>query len=286
MPLPLFEGACVVVIALTLLTMGRARGVGRLLGDYASLAAAAWVGEDTCIELYRFYAYAPGWHLRLHHVPVLVPLIWPLVVLSARDVVGALWPAWRGRGMARPLAVAALVAFDASLVEVVAVRAGLWSWAEAGHLGVPVIGILGWGYFALGADLALSRDRPLLAVALGPLAAHALIIASWWGLFRWALRGALGPASLAGVAALGLLAVAAVLLTRRRGAVIPLAIAGPRMIAAALFVALLVSSAPADAPLWVHAAAVAVPYLAATEWPFRRRRSSAAPRRPTAGSRR
>lgn len=282
MPLLIFEGACVVVVALTLWTMGRARGLGRLLRDYATLAVAAWVGEDTCIALYRFYTYAPGWHLRLHHVPVLVPLIWPLVILSARDVVSALWgPREAGvrssrpalSTMARPLAVAALVAFDASLVEVVAVRAGLWSWAEDGHLGVPVIGILGWGYFALGADLALSRNRPLLAIALGPLAAHVLIIASWWGLFRWVLRGALGTASVAGVAAVGLLAVAAVVWTRRRGAAIPVTIAGPRMIAAALFVALLLSSAPADVPLWVHAAAVAVPYLAATEWPLRRTRS-------------
>jgi hypothetical protein len=281
--LHVFEGACVVVVSLTLWTMGRARGVGRLLRDYAAVAAAAWVGEDTCIALYRFYTYAPGWDLRLHHVPILVPLIWPLVILSARDVVSALWPGLR---TARPLAVAALVAFDASLVEVVAVRAGLWSWAEGGHLGVPLIGILGWGYFALGADLALSRDRPALAVALGPLAAHALILASWWGLFRWILRGALGAASVAGVAAVGLAAVAIVVVARRGGAAIPVAIAAPRMIAAALFVALLLFSAPRDASLWTHAASVAVPYLAATEWPFRGRRSAAIRRAPTARSRR
>jgi len=284
-PLLVFEIACVAVVALTLFTMGRSRSVGRLLRDYATLAVAAWVGEDTCIAVYRFYAYAPGWHLRVHHVPLLVPLIWPLVILSARDVVAALGGPTLGPAL-RPIAVAALVAFDASLVEVVAVRAGLWTWAEAGHLGVPVIGILGWGYFALGVDVALSRDRPLLAIALGPIAAHLLVLASWWGLFRWALRGALGTASVVGIAAVGSLAVAAVVATRRRGAAIPFAVAAPRMIAAALFVTLLLFSAPADVPLWVHAAAVAVPYLAATEWPFRRRRSSAVPRDPTAGSRR
>jgi hypothetical protein len=281
MPLPIFEGACLVVVALTLWAMARTRGAGELLRDYAALAAAAWVGEDTCIGLYSFYAYAPAWHLRLHHVPILVPLIWPLVILSARDVVSALWPALR---TTRPLAVAALVAFDASLVEVVAVRAGLWSWAEAGHLGVPAIGILGWGYFALGADLALSRERPLLAIGLGPLAAHALILASWWALFRWGLRGPLGAGSIAVVVAVGMIAVAVVFLARRRGAAIPIAIAAPRMIAAALFVALLFFTAPADLPLWVHAASVAVPYLAATRWPFRGTRSPAAQRVPTAGS--
>ncbi|HSO34006.1 MAG TPA: hypothetical protein VLT33_15840, partial [Labilithrix sp.] len=266
MPLHVFEGACIAVVALTLWTMGRARSASHLLRDYALLACAAWLGEDTCIALYRFYAYAPGWHLRLHHVPLLVPLIWPLVILSARDVVSATWPALRG---GRPFAVAALVAFDASLVEVVAVRAGLWSWAEAGHLGVPVIGVLGWGFFALGADLALSRARPLLAIALGPLTAHALIVVSWWGLFRWTMRGALGTPSIVGVAVLGLLAVAVAVGTRRRGGAIPLAVAAPRMIAAALFLALLIATAPADVPLWIHAAAVALPYLAATAWPFR-----------------
>jgi hypothetical protein len=282
-PLAVFEGACLVVVALTLWAMGRSRGAAALLRDYVALAVAAWVGEDTCIGVYGFYAYAPEWHLRVHHVPVLVPLIWPLVILSARDVTAAFFPGLR---LARPLAVAVLVAFDASLVEVVAVRAGLWSWAEGGHLGVPVIGILGWGYFALGADLALARRQPLLAIALGPLVAHALIIASWWGLFRWVVRGALGTASVVGVAAVGLLAVAIAGVTRRRGAAIPLAIAAPRMIAAALFVALLVCSAPADTPLWMHAVAIAVPYLAATKLSLKERRSPAAPPVPTAGSQR
>ena len=280
-PLPIFEGACLVVVALTLWAMGRATGLGGLLRDYAILAVAAWIGEDTCIVFYRFYTYAPDWHLRLHHVPVLVPLIWPLVILSARDVVTALWPDLR---RARPLAVGALVAFDASLVEVVAVRAGLWRWAEAGHLGVPVIGIIGWGFFALGVDVALSKERPALALALGPLAAHTLIIASWWGLFRWTLRGPLGGSSVVGIALVGALACAAVLAARRTGKAIPVAIAAPRMIAAALFVMLLLLTAPADAPLWVHAAAVAVPYLAATDLSFRGRRSRAAPHGPTAES--
>lgn len=269
MPLWTFECACVVVVGLTLWTMGRARGFGRLASDYAALAAAAWVGEDSCIALYRFYAYAPEWHLRLHHVPVLVPLIWPLVILSARDVVSALWRS-PASGLARPLAVAALVLFDASLVEVVAVRAGLWSWTEPGHLGVPLIGMLGWAFFACGADVALSKNRPLLAIVLSPLTAHALILLTWWGLFRWTLRGALGTASIAGVMVVGACAAGVVVVRRRaRGAAIPFAVAAPRMIAAALFIALLVFTAPADVPLWLHASSVAVPYLAATEWPFR-----------------
>lgn len=284
MPLPVFEIACVIVVALTLAGMSRARDLRALLRDYAALAVAAWVGEDTSIAFYRFYAYAPGWHVRVHHVPLLVPLIWPLVVLSAREVVSKLWPELGGW---RPLVVGAVVAFDASLVEVVAVRAGLWSWAEAGHLGVPLIGIVGWGYFAAGADVALSRGRAILAIVTGPLATHALVLLTWWGLFRWSLRGLLGVASLAGLAGLAVLVLVLVLGRRRAGYAIPLDLAMPRMIAASLFVVLLVMTAPLDAPLWTHAACVAVPYLAATSYDLtalRGRRSPEAPREPTAPS--
>ncbi|MGZ5966950.1 MAG: carotenoid biosynthesis protein, partial [Polyangiales bacterium] len=280
--LAFFEIACVVVVLLTLATMTRTRGAGSLLRDYAALAIAGFVGEETCIASYRFYAYANGWHLRLHHVPLLVPLIWPLVILSARAVVSELWPTLR---RARPLAVAALVVFDASLVEVVAVRAGLWSWAEPGHLGVPLIGILGWGYFAAGTELALDRDRPALAVVLGPLAAHALIQLTWWGLFRWTLRGAFGDASTIGVALISLMALAVVLSARRQGRSIPFAVAAPRMIAASLFVALLMSTAGRDVSLWAHTLSVAIPYLAATSYALTGTRSQAARPAATASSR-
>lgn len=271
MSFPVFEAACVVVVLLTLGVMARARGVAPVLREYASLAVAGWIGEQTSIAAYRFYSYAPEWHVHVGFVPLLVPLIWPLVILSARDVVSGLWPslpsaASAATGALRPLAVALVVIVDASLVEVVAVRAGLWSWAEPGHLAVPVIGILGWGYFAFGAELALMRGRPLLALITGPVAAHALILGTWWGLFRWTLRGDLGVASSFGVAALALAALGLVVSARRAGQGMPLGTAAPRMIAASLFFTLLVTTAPRDPRLWAHVASVAVPYFAATQF--------------------
>ncbi|APR77339.1 Hypothetical protein A7982_02686 [Minicystis rosea] len=263
MSLVVFEAACVVVVALALALMARRRPARDLLADYAALAVAGWIGEETCVAFYGYYRYADGWHLRLHHVPILVPLIWPLVILSARDVAMTLWPSARRFW---PLIVGAVVAFDASLVEVVAVRARLWSWAEPGHLGVPIIGMLGWGYFAIGADAALGRGRRLLAVVAAPAAAHALIQLTWWGGFRWGLRRDLGSASVLGVAVLGGLSLLLVLSARRRGGGIPMDVAIPRMVAASLFFTLLVTTAPADVPLWIHTAAVAVPYLAATRY--------------------
>lgn len=264
-----FEVACVVLIALTLRAMARLRPRAELLRDYLTLALGAWLGEQSCISLYEFYRYAPTWHGRLGDVPILVPLIWPLVVLSACDVARALWP----RLGAAPLSLraAVIVALDASLVEVVAVRAGLWAWAEPGHLGVPLIGILGWAYFAVGAAWVLLRLPPAqrwLLVPLGPLGAHALIQLSWWGLFRSHLRGDLGRGGLLGVLCAGVLALGVAVLVRWRGGGIPLRTALPRALAASLFFLLLgwVTSAPGDKWLWLHAAAIGLPYCVATRW--------------------
>jgi hypothetical protein len=284
----IFELACIAVIVLTLLAMARTRPVAELLRDYATLAIAGWIGEQTCITGYAFYGYAPRWHGFAGVVPVLVPLIWPLVILSARQVVAALWPGLAG--WRRALVLGTLVVVDASLVEIVAVRAGLWSWAEPGYEAVPIIGILGWGFFAAGADLA--RAVPgvrgsVLAIALGPAVAHLLILASWWALFRWTLRGAFDGSGTVVVAVLGLGAALVAVQLRRAGRAMELAVAAPRIAAALLFVALLVSTGTASAaPFWIHAAAVAVPYLVATRfagltagtrWP-------ATPRAPTAPS--
>lgn len=265
MPLNVFEALCAVVVALSLTVMARARGAWRpLLTTYAALALAGFVGEESCIVLYRFYAYAPGWHLRAHHVPALVPLIWPLVILSAREVVASLWPA---NSLRTAVMVGLAVTVDASLMEVIAVRAGLWSWAEGGHLNVPVIGILGWGFFAFGASLALDRrGAPWTVLVVGPLVAHALIVASWWAALRWIARGALTPGSWVIVGGASALATAASLAARRAGRTLPWTVSGPRVVAASLFFALLIFTAPTELAMWGHTAAVALPYLAATRY--------------------
>jgi len=271
MPLVLFEVLSALIVALSLGAMARVHPWKPLLAEYALLAVASWVGEESCVGLYRFYAYSDAWHGHLHLVPVLVPLIWPVVILSARDVSRALWP------NVGPWAAACLVAFDASLVEVIAVRAGLWHWAEPGHLGVPLIGILGWGYFALG---ALAPKRRGLAVVAGPLVAHALIQLTWWGCFRWALRGELGHWGFAILGAATLAFLVGAMRARRRGTMMAPPVWLPRVIAALLFFALLVWTAPGDPWLWLHTAMIAVPYLVVTEI-----RSRAAPLAATAPSR-
>lgn len=268
-PIRIFEAACVVIVVATLVAMARRAPWRTLLADYALLASAGWLGEQACISLYRHYTYDLAWDARLVDVPILVPLIWPLVILSARDVATGLFP--RASGLGRAAIVGAIVVFDASLVEVVAVRAGLWSWAEGGHLGVPVIGILGWGYFAFGADLVLTRAKTAwhraLVVPLAPAIGHALIVASWWLGLKWLARGDQGAASLVALVAASLAITFAVVRARARGHAIPFEVAWPRVFAAGLFFVLLLSVAPTDVPLWLHVACVAIPYITATRWP-------------------
>src|SRR5262249_4983848 len=144
-----------------------------------------------------------------------------------------------------------------------------------------------WGYFAMGADWALSqksRWRPLL-VALAPSAVtHVLILSSWWLVFRWVARGTLGWASVAVVLGIGVGAALVVAVARQRGAGLELRVAAPRMLASALFGAVLVLDRAAGAAFWLHAGAVAVPYLyaSAPRWRLRGTNSRAARRAATA----
>ncbi len=83
MSFPVFQAACAVIIVLTLAAMARRVPWGTLLRDYFALALAGYLGEQSCIVLYHYYRYSTAWSLRVGDVPLLVPLIWPLVVMSA-----------------------------------------------------------------------------------------------------------------------------------------------------------------------------------------------------------
>lgn len=265
MPLWVFEIACLPILVLAIAFSARRAGVRAFLVDYALLAFAGLVGEATSIAWYRYYGYAEGWHLRVFGVPLLVPLIWPLVITSAREVRTALYPGLDGARGA--LVVTALVIADASMVEVLAVRAGLWSWVEGGHLGVPVLGFVAWGYFAGAADFAMSRfhaRRRWLVVPVALSIAHVAIVASWWLCFRWVLRGELSLGSLVVLAVMSAIATALAWRARRRGHLIPLEVALPRIAAAALFVVLFFVTAPTDYALFAHVTCIAIPYFAAS----------------------
>ena len=136
----LLEVVCVVIVGIWL--------VGRLavepdraarlmvVGRMAAMATAAWIAEDTAIRLYGFYFYAADrWTLFVDQVPLLVLIIWPVVVTSGIDLLGAL----RVPTTRWPLLLGALVVADAWFIEPVAVDAGLWTWTSPGPFTVPTI---------------------------------------------------------------------------------------------------------------------------------------------------
>ncbi len=251
----LLEVACVAIVAAYFVAH---RHDASLRRDAVILGVAALVGEDSMIRAYGHYAYAAGWHLRVDQVPVLIPAIWAPVVLSARAVARALAPG--ATPLREALLVGALVTFDASLIEPIAVRAGLWSWAEAGVFAVPVAGLVGWGLFAFSATWLLATLRGAmrwLTVPLSVLATHALLLASWWGALRWVARGALPW-----TACVAVLAVATGVYTAavwRRGATLPWRELVPRAVATGFFAVLLAPRV--DVALGVWAALFTPPWM-------------------------
>lgn len=224
-----------------------------------AVSVAAFVAEDTCIRAYGFYAYSPAWLGFIDQVPLAIVCIWPVVVLSALDGARAFLP--NARATPRALLVMLLVIADASLIEPIAVASGLWSWSEPGPFAVPVIGIIGWGLFALGAAWAVERGRPLLAVLAGLVTTHALLLTLWWGAFKWLPRGVdelpfvLG-AWLASMVFTGVVVVRRVTVVRRDLLL--------RVPAASFFFVLLALNARDEVLLIAYALAFVPPYLALT----------------------
>ncbi|MGC4119537.1 MAG: carotenoid biosynthesis protein [Myxococcales bacterium] len=250
------ELACVAILAVYAFLHRHEPG---WLREVAWLIPAALLGEDTCIRAYGFYQYAPGWHLRVDHVPLLIATIWPAVVLSARAIARLIL---KGRGGTAGLAALSgvLVVFDAALIEPVAVTSGLWSWNAPGIFAVPPVGILGWGFFAAASVYVLERVPARasgVVVIAAPLLTHLALLASWWGLLRWLPQVSFTPAAgIAFVALCSLLYFAAV---RRSRAGLPRNETLAR-VAATSFFGFLLATHP-EAWLLGYAAAFVPPYL-------------------------
>lgn len=223
--------------------------------------AAAW-GEASCIRLYGFYQYHPDWHLKVDDVmPLMVATIWPFVILSDARVVAEVIPEADPR---HPFLTGLVVTWNAALMETVAVQAGLWSWNEPGVFQVPLIGILGWGFFA-GSSLWLYRRLPqkwtLWTVLLAPLLTHLLLLVTWWGGLRWVLRGPLDPWLCVG-GAWGLSALVGISVWKS-GLRLSRAVLLPRIPAALVFLGLLGACGRDNLPLLAFAASFVPPYLLA-----------------------
>jgi hypothetical protein len=237
----------------------------QFLVRFALVLVACWMAEESCILLYKFYSYSPDWSLFLDKVPLLIVLIWPVIIHSAWDLASQLLHP--GHKFV-PLATGAIVCSDAALLEPVAVNAGLWSWSEPGIFHVPLIGIVGWGYFAFCCTLMFhwamgprpSKGWTLLFLLAAVVGTHLLLFTSWWGALRWVNRF---NSNIFAVGIVWALSIALVCTILRRGT-------GRRVqrkalllrLPAALFVFLLLAlNAGGSALLVVYALAFVPPYL-------------------------
>lgn len=233
------------------------------------VAIAAWAAENSVIHAYGFYAYAEDWSIFIDRVPLMIALIWPVVIHSAIDL---------GTRLVGPhpaklsIVVAALVLTDASMIEPISVRAGLWWWTEPGLWAVPPIGILGWAVFAGLATWVVttfekSPARQCLVLLIAPIASHAVLVGAWWALFRW-INGTVPELPIV----IGAWAASLVLAWRAArssaGAKVPVLDLLLRVPAALFFFVLLTTIGP-PALLVAYAVAFAPPYLVMTAQSFR-----------------
>ncbi len=255
----ILEAAAFAIVALFVVVRARVDAdPAAVLARLAALAVAAFIAEDSSIRLYGWYTYDARWSLFVDKVPLAIIVIWPVVIHSAWDMARATAPR-------HTVLVATLIVLaDASLIEPVSVAASLWSWSHEGPFHVPMLGVLGWSFFAVGALWALQR-RAVLALVIGPVTTHVLLLAAWWGFFKHApVVTATWPfvvAALASSVALAVHIARARLSTRVTRTQMFL-----RVPAAAFFFVLLAVYARGSPALLVYALAFAPPYLVLTPW--------------------
>lgn len=255
------ELSCIAIVALYVVVRSRADSKPlAFLGRLLLLMIASWLAENVVIHAYAFYGYSPRWSIFVDRVPLMVITIWPVVIHSAWDLARYLTP----RSERVPLVASLLVLADASLIEPIAVNAGLWWWNEPGLFEVPPIGILGWVFFAW-ACFKVFENRKLSrpwVLAIAPTVVHPMLLVSWWLLFRW-INVTLPPWPVVGLAAALSIALAIGAHRRGVGAAIPPTELLLRVPAAAFFFVLLAvyRSEPA---LVAYALCFAPPYLVLT----------------------
>ena len=254
--MPEIELPSLAIVALYLVVLVSHEGAPALR-RLAVLAACGILAEHTVVGFYDFYTYSPRWSVFVGNVPLLVGVIWPVVIDSARRIATAVLGE---DSPSIPLLTGAIVAADAGLIEPIAVAADLWWWHVPGLFDVPVIGMLGWGIFAYWATRILGRPTgffgALIRIAVATAATHVALVASWTLGLRFLARELPTAAGIVPLWAACLAAAAAL-----RGRPSPLRYLAVRGAAAGFFFVLLVLHGEGLA-IWIWSLAFPLPYLA------------------------
>ena len=227
-------------------------------------ATAAWISEETSIILYGFYDYNSVWNLCIADVPLVVVIVWPALIHSATVVASNLL-AQNSRLL--PLIAGCIVLTDAMLIEPVSVNFNLWRWHQPGLFGVPLIGLLGWAYFAFFSvaffvpiDLlkGINLKIPIVMV-VSVIGTHLLLLITYWTFFRWTIRP-LNPADGAGFIWIASAILSIFILVKRIGCRIELKTLLIRLPAAIFFYILLFVKQKSPMTLMVYSFAFILPY--------------------------
>ena len=246
----------------------------RFLARAVILSTSAWAAEESCILLYCFYDYHPGWYLFLDRVPLLIVVIWPVIIFSARELTSRLRRVHPGKGV---FAGAAVVATDALFIEPLCVSAGLWSWNLPGLFNIPPIGILGWFFFALLCMCLMGNKRwkgtitayDLLLLVIPVAGTQFLLLLSWWGALRW-INFPLPTPAVVGLSWCVSLFMILIIHNKQTGRGIKKRTLLLRLPAAVFFFGLLVVKAADPFPLVAYAIAFVPPYVMLMVQQYRR----------------
>lgn len=247
----------------------------RFLARAVIVSASAWMAEESCILLYRFYAYHPNWNLCLDQVPLLIVVTWPVIIFSAMDLTSRIRVAHPVKGL---FAGAAVVASDALFIEPISVKAGLWQWTLPGLFNVTPIGIFGWVFFAFLSMSVLDTKRlkgpltihDMLLFVIPVMGTHFFLLLAWWGALRW-INFPLPTPAVIGIAWCASFFMIVCIHKKQIGRKLKKRTLLLRIPAALFFFALLIVKAADPFPLAAYAIAFVPPYVLLMVQQYRRR---------------
>ena len=150
---------------------------------YLSIALAGGLCENSVIILYDFYWYNERvWTVMAGVMPLEVTLIWPQVIFTTYRLMKESF----GLQSWKLAFIGSMEVFGlAYFVEICCVSRGFWSWSKSNFAGVPIIGVLGWAFFAFCALIALYQLEKGNVWAIVSLPVYSVLVVHSGVLLLW-----------------------------------------------------------------------------------------------------